>query len=105
MVSVAIIGQRHSEEFWFGPGLHVTRLATMKGKHHGGMNPATVSVSVGYNFFSPICLFMVFVITLWQFSQAGEKENGRTTNSHVYSQTTCGPVVVFIRLQKSMAIE
>ena len=88
MVFVAIIGQRHSEEFWFGPGLHVTRLATMKGKHHGGVYPATVSVSVGYNFFSPICLFTVFVITLWQVSQAGEKENGRTTNSLVYSQTT-----------------
>ena len=73
MVSVAIIGQRHSEEFWFGPGLHVTRLATMKGKHHGGVYPATVSVSVGYNFFSPICLFMVFVITLWQVSQAGQE--------------------------------
>ena len=53
MVSVAIIGQRHSEEFWFGPGLHVTRLATMKGKHHGEVYPATVNVSVGYNFFWP----------------------------------------------------
>ena len=58
MVSVAIIGQRHSEEFWFGPGLHVTRLATMKGKHHGGMNPATVSVSVGYNFFLAIFVYL-----------------------------------------------
>ena len=78
----------------------------MKGKHHGGVYPATVSVSVGYNFFlSHICLFMVFVITLWQVSQAGQEENGRTTNSLVYSQTTYGLVVVFGRLQKSMAIE
>ena len=55
-MSVAIIGQRHSEEFWFSPGLHVTRLATMKGKHHGGMNPATVSVSLG--FFSAIFVYL-----------------------------------------------
>ena len=105
MVSVAIIGQRHSEEFWFAPGLHVTRLATMKGKHHGGVYPATVSVPWAIIFFSHICLFMVFVMTLWQVSQAGQEENGRTTNSLVYSQTTSSPIVVFGRLQKSMAIE
>ena len=73
MVSVAIIGQRHSEEFWFAPGLHVTRLATMKGKHHGGVYPATVSVPWAIIFFSHICLFMVFVMTLWQVSQAGQE--------------------------------
>ena len=57
-MSVSIIGQRHSEEFWFGPGLHVTRLATMKGKHHGGVYPATVGVSMGYTFFLQPYLFI-----------------------------------------------
>ena len=78
MVSVAIIGQRHSEEFWFGPGLHVTRLATMKGKHHGGMNPATVSVSVGYNFFWPY----LFIYGLCYHIMAGFASGTRGKWSH-----------------------
>ena len=103
MVSVAIIGQRHSEEFWFGLGLHVTRLATMKGKHHGGVYPATVSVSLG--FFQPYLFIYGLCYDIMAGFASGTRGNGRTTNSLVYSQTTSSPIVVFGRLQKSMAIE
>ena len=48
-------------------------------------------------FFGHISLFMVFVMTLWQVSKAGQEAIGRTTNSLVYSQTTCGPFVVFYK--------